>query len=67
LESAGGFGLEFSGDLIGVDGDDEVADLDGVAVIFVPCGDDGAGDGFAGVGDFDFEGHDGKRKGRKRR
>ena len=64
LESAGGFGLEFGGDLIGVDGDEEVADLDGVAVIFVPCGDDGAGDGFAGVGDFDFEGHGGKRWGR---
>jgi hypothetical protein len=30
----------------------------------VPCGDDGAGDGFAGVGDFDFEGHGGKRWGR---
>ena len=53
-------GGDFGGDLVGLQGDEGVAFLDGGTVGGVPLGDEPAGDRFADVGDFDVHGLRGK-------
>ena len=59
-EDAVGLGLEFVGNLVGLKAYERLAFFDRVAVAFIPFGDVCGGDGFAGGGHFDVDGHDGR-------
>ena len=48
---------DLGGDLVGVEGEEEFADGDMVAVFFVPGGKDTGGDGFADGRDEDWDAH----------
>ena len=59
-EDAVGLGLEFVGNLVGLKAYERLAFFDRVAVALIPFGDVCGGDGFAGGGHFDVDGHDGR-------
>ena len=48
-------GFELIGNLVGFEGDEDLALFNGIAVFLVPAGDIGGGDGFASGRNFDVE------------
>src|SRR5260370_20809328 len=65
VEHARGFGRDLRRNFVGLEGKERIAGVDEITGLFVPDGNDSAGDRFANCGNFYFDGHPRLTKRRK--